>query len=353
MAAGKSMRSGIPRIAELAGVSIGTVDRALHGRLGINEATRQRVLAVAKQIGYRPNLAARSLSTKRAIRIGICVPKEIRYFYNELWDGIREEMRRYSGRGVEFILRPLAELGCGDRAGLRALLSEEVHGIVLTPGTPELDTPLIDMAEEAGVRVVCVSTDAPQSKRSTIVCIEPRLNGLIAGELMANFVGHNAKVAIITGMLRTIDHREKAAGFAESFTCITGGEILSTIEAHESATESYEKTLRLLSEEQQLSGIYVNTVNCLPVCRALLKKKRTGKVKLIATDLFREMVPHIRSGTIVASIHQRPYRQGQLAIRTLAEHLLHAASLPPSHYLSPGIVLRSNLHLFREAAAAE
>ena len=33
------MRSGIPRIAELAGVSIGTVDRALHGRPGINEQT--------------------------------------------------------------------------------------------------------------------------------------------------------------------------------------------------------------------------------------------------------------------------------------------------------------------------
>src|ERR1035441_673895 len=53
----KAKRSGIPQIAELAGVSIGTVDRALHGRPGINDETRQRVLDIAKKIGYRPNLA--------------------------------------------------------------------------------------------------------------------------------------------------------------------------------------------------------------------------------------------------------------------------------------------------------
>src|SRR6516165_8880874 len=96
----KNKRSGIPLIAELAGVSIGTVDRALHRRPGINDETRQKVLDIAKKIGYRPNLAARSLSTGRRIRIGVCVPREIRYFYNEMWDGIHDEVRRYKSRGV-------------------------------------------------------------------------------------------------------------------------------------------------------------------------------------------------------------------------------------------------------------
>jgi LacI family transcriptional regulator len=84
------------------------------------------------------------------------------------------------------------------------------------------------------------------------------------------------------------------------------------------------------------------------VCRALSASKRAGAVRLIATDLFREMVPHFATGTIDASMHQRPYRQGQLAIRSLSEHLLHDVELPETHYLNPGIILRSNLHLFRE-----
>ena len=91
----------------------------------------------------------------------------------------------------------------------------------------------------------------------------------------------------------------------------------------------------------------MNTVNCLPVCKALADAKRSGKVRLIATDLFQEMVPLFRKGIIDASMHQRPYRQGQLAVRTLAEHLLHDAELS-THYLNPAVILRSNLHLFRE-----
>jgi LacI family transcriptional regulator len=345
----KSKRSGIPRIAELAGVSIGTVDRALHGRAGINDATRQRVLDIAKKIGYRPNLAARSLSTGKRIRIGVCVPREIRYFYNEMWDGINEEVRRYSDRGVDFVLYPVPELGKGERQAFRKIVESDVRGIVVTPGNPEAMTPLIDSAEASDIRVVCVSTDAPESKRSCVVCVEPRLNGSMAGELMAKFVPPRGKVAIITGMLKTVDHREKADGFTRSFAdYCRDGSVVATIEGHEDREESFRKAKKLLKRFPDLAGIYVNTVNCLPVCRALATAKTANRVRLIATDLFREMVPLFRSGVIDASMHQRPYRQGQLAVRTLAEHLLHDADLPKSHYLNPGVILRSNLHLFRE-----
>ena len=345
----KNKRSGIPLIAELAGVSIGTVDRALHHRPGINDETRQRVLDIAKKIGYRPNLAARSLSTGRRIRIGVCVPQEIRYFYNEMWEGINEEVRRYSDRGIDFLLHPVPELGKGERPAFRELVEEGVQGVVVTPGNPESMTPLINAAEESGVRVVCVSTDAPASKRSCIVCVEPRLNGLIAGELMAKFVANHSQVAIITGMLKTVDHREKAEGFTKSFTSYCrGGIVVATIEGHEDPDESFRKTRKLLKRVPDLAGIYVNTVNCLPVCRALSAAELQGKVRVIATDLFREMAPLFKAGIIDASMHQRPYRQGQIAVRTLAEHLLHDTDLPATHYLNPGIILRSNLHLFRE-----
>ena len=345
----KTTRSGIPRIAELAGVSIGTVDRALHGRPGINDETRQRVLDIAKKIGYRPNLAARSLSTGKRVRIGVCVPQEIRYFYNEMWEGINEEVRRYSDRGVEFLLHAIPELGKGERQAFRTILDSDVRGIVLTPGVPEAMTPLIDAAEAKDIRVVCVSTDAPESQRSCVVCVEPRLNGAMAGELMAKFVPPGGKAAIITGMLKTVDHRKKAEGFTASFTAYCkGGSVVATIEGHEDPEESFRKTKKLFKQFPDLDGIYVNTVNCLPVCRALAAAKLENRVRLITTDLFREMVPLFRAGTIDASMHQRPYRQGQLAIRTLAEHLLHDTELPKSHYLNPGVILRSNLRLFRE-----
>ena len=95
-------RRGIHLIAELAHVSIGTVDRALHGRAGINDDTRQRILQIARQVGYAPNLAARALSVAKAnTKIGVCVPREIHFFYDQLWSGILEEARQEAERTLQ------------------------------------------------------------------------------------------------------------------------------------------------------------------------------------------------------------------------------------------------------------
>jgi LacI family transcriptional regulator, galactose operon repressor len=348
-------RRGIHLIAELAQVSIGTVDRALHGRPGIKEGTRLRILQIARQVGYTPNLAARALSVSKAkTKIGVCVPREIHFFYDQLWGGILDESQRAVHLGVEFINRPIHSLGEGDTLVFKELVGQGVDGIVLTAGNPKELQPLIDDAEANGIRVVCVSTDAPESKRSCIVCVEPRTNGSLAGELMGKLVPPGSKVAIIAGMLSTEDHKKKADGFCEAFPrhCV-GGKIIKVIEGHEDEDESFQKTFDLLRKVPSLAGIYVNTVNCLPVCRALGARGLAGEVKLITTDLFAEMSPYLQKGTITASIYQQPYRQGQMAVRIISDHLTNKANLPPKIHLSPGVVMASNVHLFREMRMAD
>jgi LacI family transcriptional regulator len=341
---------GIHLIAQIADVSIGTVDRALHGRGGINERTRERILQIARQIGYTPNLAARTLSVARAgARVGVCMPKEIHFFYDQLWSGVLEEAKQVSQLGIDFVQRPIHALGEGDTGAFKELVDQGVNGIILTAGNPKELTPLIDEAEAKQIRVLCVSTDAPESRRSSVVCVEPYLNGCLAGELMGKFVPPGSKVAIVAGMLTAEDHRKKTDGFSDAFPkhC-AGGKIAAVIEGHEEEDESFQKTFDLLGRTPGLAGIYVNTVNCLPVCRALGARNLSGKVRLITTDLFLEMSPYFRKGTIAASIYQHPHRQGQIAVRLMADNLTGKVSFPPAVHLSPGVVMSSNLHLFRE-----
>jgi LacI family transcriptional regulator len=346
----KNERRGIHQIAELANVSIGTVDRALHGRNGIRESTRRRILQIAAQIGYTPNLAARALSASRSgVRVGVCIPREIRFFYDQLWSGVLDEARRVAQLGVQLVYRPVPRLGVDDTEAFKELVESGVNGIILTAGDPEGLKPLIDSAEENGIRVVCVSTDAPGSRRSTVICVEPWLNGCLAGELMGKFVAPGSKVAVVAGMLSTEDHRRKTDGFSDAFPrhC-PGGKIVRVVEGHEDEDESFQKTFDLLGSVPGLVGLYVNTVNCLPVCRALAAHGLAGKVKLITTDLFAEMAAYFRKDIITASIYQQPHRQGQLAVRHMADHLTTKMPFPPTVHLSPGVVMSSNLNLFRE-----
>jgi hypothetical protein len=60
-------------------------------------------------------------------------------------------------------------------------------------------------------------------------------------------------------------------------------------------------------------------------------------------------LPRIR---ITASIYQQPHRQGQLAVRLMADNLTSKVPFPPTVHLSPGVAMSSNLHLFREIRLA-
>ena len=341
---------GIPQIAELAKVSIGTVDRALHARKGVSETTRKRVLQIAKHVGYTPNLAARMLSVGRAnVKIGVCIPREPRFFYDQLRNGILDESHRFEPLGVEVLYRPIDKLGVGECERMKEMLQAGVNALIITPGDPHCMRPLIDEAEAGNIRVVCVASDAPGSSRSSVVCVDPDLGGRLAAEMEARFVGPGAKAAVITGMLRTEDHRRKTEGFCTMFPqYCEGGSVVEVIENHEDADESFQKCLDLLGRCPGIAGLYVNTALCLPVCYALRARGLAGKVRLIATDLFEEMVPFFEKQTIHASIYQRPYVQGQTAVRLITEHALHGRSVPTAYHLNPAIVMRSNLYLFRE-----
>lgn len=63
----------IQDVAKAAGVTVGTVSRALNNYADVNENTRQRIIRTAREMGYHPNLIARSLSSKHARRIALIV----------------------------------------------------------------------------------------------------------------------------------------------------------------------------------------------------------------------------------------------------------------------------------------
>jgi ABC-type sugar transport system substrate-binding protein len=84
----------------------------------------------------------------------------------------------------------------------------------------------------------------------------------------------------------------------------------------------------------------------MPVIRALEELGLARKIKVIATDLFPAMFPHIRSSTIAATIHQRAREQGAMALQAIVRFLTEKVQPATQISINPAIVMRSNLDLF-------
>jgi LacI family transcriptional regulator len=330
-------------------VSIGTVDRALHDRPGINSETRARVLETAKALGYRPNLAARFLSSARRIRVAVNLPRELAPFWDLVREGLLEAARSFEANGVEVVYRSYPGHGEGEREALVEALDDQVHGIIMVPGFPERLTDLIRSAAKRSIPLVYVNTDAPGTERLTVIWADPLTNGALVGELMGRFLGGRGRVMPVTGHLSTVEHARKLEGFQQALATLWPEiQVAPVVEGHEDEREAYARCRERLAKDRELSGVYVSTANSPPVVRAIQDEGLAGRVTVIATDLYPALAPLIESGAVAASIDQRPWVQGQMAFQALYRYVVDGIAPPAAVGLSPHVVMRSNLKLLLE-----
>lgn len=339
--------AGIRDIAKALGTSIGTVDRALHGRSGVSARTKARVLRMAEQLGYKPNIAARSLKLNRSLRIAAVLPREIAAFFDPLRAGIQAAADETVGTQLNLDFIDYPRLGSGDRAALEATAAKHYDGILFVPFRPRDLADVMRRFVTRGIPMFCVASDAPDTGRIGSVTVDAYTSGALAAELLSHKLQAPSRVATITGELATFDHAEKLRGFAASLAMFAPHlTLLPVVETHESPEDAYRQAVALLRSKSRPDAIYISTANSLPVLRALEENKLLGRVQVITTDLFHELVPLLEAGKVLATLYQRPEAQGKLAFETLMAHLMNKDKPVRSHRFAPHIILRSNLSLF-------
>jgi len=342
-------------IAKALGTSIGSVHRALHDNPGVSPMTKARVLQMARTLGYRPNLAARYLSSKKTLRISVNTLRGTTSFWDEVRAGIREEAASILLENVEIESRTYPRLGEGEAEAFEAAIHNKVDGIITFPSRPQILRPWIRRASRARIPVVCVATDAPHSGRLGIVAVDTLASGSIAADLMGRFLGgKEGSIAITVFDMAITEHAEKCAAFEKTLRSFYPNlQLLKPVEDHGVETEAYSKCRKLFEKCSNLAGVYVTTEASIPVLKAASDAKVLERLTIITTDLFPDLVPQIRSGAVAATIYQRPRAQGQMAFRMLHEFLVEGVSRSHQVTLAPHLVMRGNLDFFLHRQSQE
>jgi len=342
-------RATIKDIARALDVSIGTVDRALHNRPGINEETRRKVIEKAQEMGYKTNKLASTLARRKTTLIGAVFPRKIECFYDRIEKGMKKAERELFDFNVKLISCRPEHLGPeAEMYFLNALKKEKVDGIILCPGHRTKLNPLINQLYEENIPVVTLATDAPDSKRITCVCPDAYENGQIAGEMMAKMIDQPGKVAILTGFEGVEDHEEKIRGFSQVIKEMGKHlEIAAVVETYDEQLIAYQVAKQLIEKyNQELRGIYVNTANISGACKAVDEAGLSGKVKVIGSGIYKDNIRYLQKGTLQAAIPQSPEIQGYQAVMILYKYLRENYQPPPFSYVKPEVILKYNVHYF-------
>ncbi|SFS57752.1 LacI family DNA-binding transcriptional regulator [Paenibacillus sp. BC26] len=162
------------QIAELCGVTRGTVDRALNNRPGINEATREKIMKVAGELGYRPHFLAQSLVKGQTKTLGIVLFDMYNRIFSQLFHAFEAEARRH-GYFVYLVLTNKDK--ALELEYLNNLLDRKVDGIAMSPVNmgPTLDSflkasgvPVVTFTNRVSAKVPFVWIDDKQAMKTAV-----------------------------------------------------------------------------------------------------------------------------------------------------------------------------------------
>ncbi len=217
-------------VARLAGVSQAAVSRTYTPGASISDRMRRRVLAAAEQLGYQPNIIARSLSGKSTRLVGIIMVKIGDPFYAKI---LAAFSRKLQEKGYwSLLLNVNEDLPLEDV--LPQALQYQVDGIVLTSAT--LSSTIASQCTAMGVPVVMFNRFSLEVEVNAVGCDHTGGARLLADLLVK--AGHK-RFAYISGEENSSTNRERERGFTERLAAL-GYELY----ARESGDYSYESGIQ-------------------------------------------------------------------------------------------------------------
>ena len=185
------------------------------------------------------------------------------------------------------------------------------YDAICTVGVSDAIIPAIERATEAGIRVYTFNSDTSE-ECSRVAFHGQSLYGAgeLAGETLAQLIGGEGKVAILTGLFSVPAHELRRTGGLAAFEKYEGIEIVGETETHDSGDEAYTQVMDFLTANPDLAGIYQTAGGQLGVIEALKESGMAGKVKYVCFDFMDEIVDALYDGVVNATIGQDPYGQG-------------------------------------------
>ena len=338
-------RSRVADIARAAGVSTATVDRVLHGRANVRQATAQRVLKVAAELQYLPEADLLRALQPPPMQLAFLLPAGTNRYLRMLGETVATMESQLAPFNVR--CRTHFIEGFNPPVLAQALLQHgrRNNGVAFMP----LDHPLVREAvhtlADEGVPVVTLVSDLSNSRRAAYVGLDNRAAGRTAALLIGRFIGGRAaQVALIAGSRSYRGHEEREMGFLslveEMFPQL---QVAGLREGHDDAQKNERQTRALLERYPQLAGIYNIGGASDGVARALKAAGRDQKVVFIGHGLTPDTRALLIDGTLDAVITQTPQSVVGNAVRSFANLRDGRDAMAGVEALRLNIVLRENL----------
>ena len=346
-------RIRIKDIARLADVSVGTVDRVLHGRSGVSEASKQKVKNILKQLDYQPNMYASALASNKKYTFACLLPQhEASEYWTDVETGIHKAIDTYSDFNIEALISHYDPYDYHSFAeAANALLTPSPDGVLLAPTAPQFTCPLTKELTRRAIPYIYIDSNIKEQPALAFFGQDSHRSGFFAARMLMLLAGKGAReIAIFRkineGIVGSNQQERREIGFREYMQRHHPHCQIRELDLHAKRdTEDTQMLDEFFAQHPTLkNGITFNSKAY--IIGEYLQKKGMTDFNLMGYDLLQRNVACLKQGSIFFLIAQQPVLQGFNGIKTLCEHLILKKDAPGEYFMPIDLLTKENIDFY-------
>ena len=254
-------------VAKKAGVSITTASRVLNDKpsqILISEQTKKKVLEVAKELDYYPNIFARSLRTKKTGIVGVIVSDITDPYFGGIINGAEKVLNE---NDYYFLLSSAQNSPQREELYLTKLRKSRVDGLLILGGTQRFTNDEVKQLVRGGIPIVVVGRKCPHPNASSVI-VDNFTGGFVATEHLIK-LGHRDIVHVTTHQAR-VDGEERLNGYKSALEKYRLKEKCWIEKGDITAESGYKVMTNILKKGKRPTAVFAfNDISALGVMRAI------------------------------------------------------------------------------------
>lgn len=348
----EDLRVTVKEIARLAGVSIGTVDRVLHGRPGVSPETKERIEEIVRRLGYRPNLLARQLSLGKTYVFHVLLPRaeQDSGYWALCLEGIRRAERDLGPLGILVAIDEFDRYDLDSYERLLAkLIADPGDGLLVAPVLPARLMPALAELEKQDIPYVFFDRDVAGARPVAAVGQDPFRGGYLAGRLMSLLAGaegnDGGRLVAVSAHAGDPHIGRRIEGFRAFFAASGRARPVEAAECQSlEGPEECDRFLSgLLAGGEPPAGILVANSSGHLVGGWLAAKGAKPGCAILSWDLVPANARAMMEGKIDCVVSQRPAEQAREALERLYKAAVRGEGIQDSPHIPLEVYFRENI----------
>lgn len=344
----------IKDIAEIAGVSVGTVDRVLHNRANVSQSAREKVEKALKNMNYHPNVYASALAYNKSYTFYLLMPiHESEAYWEEIEQGAQKAIETRRDFHIDVKIMYYERFNNDSFIEqYKKCIEQNPDGVIIVPVELDVTKVFTDSLHDKQIPFILLDSYMPDLKPLSFWGQDSFCSGYFAAKMLMLIASEEQQIMLLkqvkNGQVTSKQQRNREVGFRHYMKDhYPNIEIVELQIPFKSTKRKYDIILKEFFDAHPQIHHCITLNSKAHIVGEYLLRNNIRNVQIMGYDMVAKNAKCLKEGSISFLIAQHGYQQGFSCVDTLFKAVVLKEKVQPVNYMPIELLTKENMEFYR------